>query len=88
MLWQSQRKYPYLIIFKKLKHFFKESWSGSSKAKTSVADPNPDPPDPHVFGPPGSGSFRQRYVFGSGSFYHQAKENKKNLDSYCFVTSF
>ncbi len=27
----------------------------------SVADPNPDPPNPRVFGPPGS---------GSGSFYH------------------
>jgi hypothetical protein len=26
---------------------------------------NPDPPDPHVFGPPGSGSIIQRY--GSGS---------------------
>jgi hypothetical protein len=42
----------------------------------SVADP--DPSDPHVFGPlrpPGSGSesgfISQRY--GSGSFYHQAK---------------
>jgi hypothetical protein len=23
-------------------------------------DPNPDPPDPHVFGPPGSGSPSQR----------------------------
>ncbi len=30
--------------------------------KSSVADP--DPPDPRVFGPPGS---------GSGSFYHHAK---------------
>jgi hypothetical protein len=32
--------------------------------------PHPDPPDPHVFGPPGSrsGSISQR--FGSGSFYH------------------
>ncbi len=29
----------------------------------------------------------QRYGSGSGSFYHQAK-SKKNLDSYCFVTSF
>jgi hypothetical protein len=42
---------------------------------SSFADPdqNPDPdlPDPHVFGPPGSGSISQRY--GSGSFYHQAK---------------
>jgi hypothetical protein len=47
--------------------------------------PNPDPPDPHVFGPAGSGSISQRY--GSGSFYHQ-KNSKKNLDSYYFVTSF
>jgi hypothetical protein len=39
--------------------------------QTSVSDPNPDP---HVFGPPGSGSgsISQRYGFGSGSctFYH------------------
>jgi hypothetical protein len=35
---------------------------------TSVADP--DPSDPYVFGPPGSGSIRQRYGSGSGSFYH------------------
>jgi hypothetical protein len=46
---------------------------------SSVADPNPDPPDPHVFGPPGSGSTCQRYgswygsCSGSGSFYHCAK---------------
>ncbi len=36
--------------------------------ETSVADPDPnpdlDPTDPHVFGPP-----------GSGSFYHSAKNN-------------
>ncbi len=39
----------------------------------SVADP--DPPDPHVFGPPGSGSTSQRYGSGSGSgsFYQHAK---------------
>ncbi len=30
---------------------------------TSVADP-------HVFGPPGSGSMSQTYGSGSGSFYH------------------
>ncbi len=38
--------------------------------ETIVADP--DPPDPHVFGPPGSGSISQRFGFGSisGSFYH------------------
>ncbi len=44
---------------------------------SSVADPNPDPPDPHVFGPPGSGSISQRY--GSGSFYHHAKIVRKTL---------
>jgi hypothetical protein len=33
-------------------------------AQGSVGDPDPEP-DPHVFGPPGSGSINQRY--GSGS---------------------
>ncbi len=32
----------------------------------SVADPDPDPPDPHVFGPPGSRSISQKYGSGSG----------------------
>ncbi len=39
--------------------------------RDSVADPDPNlyPPDPHVFGPPGSGSgsISQRYGSGSGS---------------------
>ncbi len=51
---------------------------------TSVADP-------HVFGPPGSGSrsISQRYRSGSGSGSGSpSKKSKKNLDSYCFVTSF
>jgi hypothetical protein len=41
-----------------------------------VTSPNsdPDPPDPHVFGPPGSGSISQRY--GSGS---SKSNNQKNL---------
>ncbi len=62
------------------------NFSGWSLQDCSVLDPdlNPDP-DPHVFGPPGSRSFRQMYgsesESGSGSFYHQAKKNKKNLDS-------
>jgi hypothetical protein len=30
------------------------------KLLSSVADPDPDPPDPHVFGPPGSGFTSQR----------------------------
>ncbi len=42
---------------------------------SSVPDPNPDPPDPHVFVSPGS-------VSGSGSFYHQAKKVRKTLISF------
>ncbi len=45
------------------------------KPRPSV--PDADPPDPHVFGPPGSIS--QRYGSGSGSFYQQAKIAKKTL---------
>jgi hypothetical protein len=50
---------------------------------SSVADP--DPPDPHVLGLPGSGSIDQRYGSGSGfgsgsgSFYHHAKVVRKPL---------
>jgi hypothetical protein len=45
-------------------------------ARLSVADP-----DPHVFGPPGSGAISQtqRYGSGSGSIYHQAKVVRKTL---------
>jgi hypothetical protein len=39
----------------------------NKKEKSSV--PDPDPPDPHVFGPP-----------GSGSFYHNAKIVRKTLN--------
>jgi hypothetical protein len=50
-------------------------------------------PDPHVFGPSGSGYISQRYGSrpGSGSFYHQAKIVRKPfmpMVPYCFVTSF
>jgi hypothetical protein len=46
---------------------------------SSVADP--DPQNPYVFGPPGSGSgsISQRYGSGSGSFYHRAKIVRKTL---------
>jgi hypothetical protein len=47
----------------------------------SNPDPNPDPPDPHVFGPHGSGSISQRYGSGSGSFYHEANIVRKTLIS-------
>jgi hypothetical protein len=33
----------------------------------SVSDPDPDPLDPHDFGPPGSGPTSQRYGSGSSS---------------------
>jgi hypothetical protein len=41
----------------------------------------PDPQDPYVFGPPGSGSrsISTRYESGSGSFYNQAKIVRKTL---------
>ncbi len=60
--------------------WMKEIEMSSLKIWTSVADPdpNPDPSDPYVFGPP-----------GSGCFYHKAKiRGTKNLDSYCLVTPF
>ncbi len=46
-------------------------------------------PDPHVFGPPGSGSISQRCV--SGSFYHPSivkKIVRTTLILTVFVTSF
>jgi hypothetical protein len=48
---------------------------------TSFVDPDPnlDPSDPYVFGPPRSGSISQRYGYGSGSFYHQTKIVRKPL---------
>jgi hypothetical protein len=42
-----------------------------------VSVPDPDPPDPHVFGP--SGFTSQRSGSGSGSFCHQAKIVRKTL---------
>ncbi len=42
---------------------------------SSVADP--DPYDPYVFEPPGSGSGSISHRYGSGSFYHQATVVKK-----------
>ncbi len=44
---------------------------------TSVADPDTHP-DPYVFGPPGSASESISQIYGSGSFYHQAKIVRKH----------
>jgi hypothetical protein len=44
-----------------------------SGSKLTDSVPDPDSTDPHVFGPPGSGSTSQRYGSEYGSFYHHAK---------------
>ena len=63
--------------------FFRFSNQRNPVASVADQDPNPDPPDPHVFGPPGSGSISQRHVSasgsGSGSFFPQAKIVRKTL---------
>jgi hypothetical protein len=41
--------------------------------ESSVPDPHPDPEDPYVFGPPGSGPGSASEMYGSVSFDHQAK---------------
>jgi hypothetical protein len=53
------------------------------KRESSVPNPDPDPPDSHVFGPP-----LVRGMNPDPDPCHQAKLVKKNLGSYCFVTSF
>jgi hypothetical protein len=52
-----------------------------SKVRPFQAQKHVDPPDPHVFGPLGSGSIIQRYGTGSrsGSFYLEAKLVRKTL---------
>ncbi len=49
--------------------------------------------DPHVFGPPGSGSVTVRGMDLNPDAAPDpdpciTKQKSKNLDSYCFVTSF
>jgi hypothetical protein len=58
---------------------FNKNSSCDNASSVADLDPNPDPPDPHVFGPPGyrSRSITQRY--GSGSFYNHAKIVRKML---------
>ncbi len=46
--------------------FFKRRRLLINDVRSSVPDPNPDPQDPHVFGPP-------------GYFYQQAKIVRKTL---------
>ncbi len=79
--------------------FFVFVWFGSipPPPPTSVADPYPNP-DPHVFGPPGSGSgsISQKVWIRIGIriwiriwiLLSLSKNSKKNLDFYCFVNFF
>ncbi len=57
---------------------------GTKFLSTTLVTSVPDPPDPHVFGPhgSGSGSISQRILLSL------SKNSKKNLDFYSFVTSF
>jgi hypothetical protein len=55
-------------------------------SESGVADP--DPSDPYVFGPPVSGSVSQELRIRIRLLLSSNKNSKKNLDSYCFVTSF
>ncbi len=68
------------LALKKLKPGSSIRGSDCRILQSSVADPNPDP---HVKS--GSGSISQRYGSGSGL---PSENSKKNLHSYCFVTSF
>ncbi len=57
----------------KLRQMFKKNGPATSSDGDPDPEPDPDPldqdrmQDPHAFGPPGSGSISQRYVYGSGS---------------------
>ncbi len=57
--------------------------------RNSVTDPDPDPPDPHVFGPldPGPDPLVRGMDPGPDPS-SSCKNSKKILDSYYFVTLF
>ncbi len=61
-------------------HFLSLTMMKKQTNIVKISVPDPDPPDPRVFCPPGSGSTSQRYGSGSGSFYHHAKIIRKILN--------
>ncbi len=70
-----------------IKNYVRFSEHAALIHETSV----PDPPDPHVFGPPGSGSISQSMDPDPDPYailLSTSKNRKKNVDSYCFLTSF
>ncbi len=70
--------YRTVTIFVRLPYF---KFVGNWNVYVCGSVPHPDPPDPHVFEPPGSGSgsISQRYGSGSGSLSQQAKIVRKTL---------
>jgi hypothetical protein len=61
---------------------YRSRFGSTTLILTSDVDPYPDP-DPHVFGPPGSGFTSQRYGSGSGSSYHHAIVRKPLNPIFC-----
>ncbi len=64
-------------LFVKVSRLWQLSSHSRGFLSSSVPDPNPDPPDPRVFWPPGSGSGSTSQRYGSGSFYLHAKIIRK-----------
>ncbi len=57
---------------------FSATFSEAAELTASMTSMDPDP-DPHVFGPLGSGSGSTSQRYGSGTFYHHAKIGRKTL---------
>ncbi len=79
--WRQVELYVVYFFVKYLRYFKALVTSSVPYPWHFGVDPDPDLPDPHVFGLPGSGSISQRYGSGagSGSFHHHAKIVRKTL---------
>ncbi len=94
--------YSWYFFLHKIRFYMKRTttmlitgWKRTVKIlSVNCSVPYPDPPDPRVFWPPGSGSTSQRYGSGSGSgsgsFYHHAKIIRKILNPtmWLFLTFY
>jgi hypothetical protein len=60
--------YPQLNFLQVLLSQVRKKLDQRGKISVVDPDPNPDPLDPRVFGPPGSGSGSISQRYGSGSF--------------------
>ncbi len=83
--WLRNEKGLDFLYLKMKKKYLPRSLGPGLIVHCSNADPDPNPdsdlPNPHVFGPPesGSGSISERYGSGSGSFHQPAKIVRKTL---------